>query len=136
MYCCEDNKVNIKAKLLVIDDDKHTRMLIRDVLDGTDIPVIESDCGKQALDLFKELREEIGLILLDIYLPDCDGWTLGGMIRQVSPQVPVIAISAIFPAELAAKYRTAGFTGYITKPFEMNRLKEIIVSYLHSPANR
>jgi two-component system NtrC family response regulator len=89
------------------------------MLDDTDIPVIESGCGKQ-----------------DIYLPGFDGWTLIGMIREVSPQVPVIAISAILPAELAAKYRTTGFTGYITKPFEMNRLKEIIVSYLHYPVSR
>jgi len=126
----DENKVNNTVKLFIIDDDLTTRILIREMLDDTYISIIESDCGTEAFEIFKERRHEIGLILLDIYLPGCDGWKLIGLIRQVDQQIPVIAMSAMLPSELAAKYRTAGFTGYISKPFDMIRLREIILSYL------
>jgi two-component system cell cycle sensor histidine kinase/response regulator CckA len=136
MYCKEGNKANVGAKLLVIDDDETTCMLIRETLDDTDIGIIETGFSTEAFDIFKNHRDEIGLVLLDICLPGCNGWTLIGMIRQLSPQITVIAISAMPPAELAEKCRTAGFNGYVSKPFDLNQLKQIILSYLYDSANR
>jgi CheY-like chemotaxis protein len=128
MCCCEDIKSDVMLKLLVIDDDETTRMLIRETLDDTDISIIETGNYTEALDIFRNQRDEIGLILLDIYLPGCDGWTLAGMIRQLDPKIPLIAISAIPPAELDVKFRTAGFNGYISKPFDIDQLRQIIKS--------
>jgi len=122
--------------LLIIDDDKTTRMLIKDILEDTSIPIMESACGEKAYELFKNYREKIGLILLDIRLPDCDGWSLIGSIRQLDQKIPVIAISAILPSELAAKYQLAGFTGYISKPFKVDELKEVIISYFSGLNNK
>ena len=118
-------------KLFIIDDDPLSRMLIREMLIDTDIVIIESDCGTKALDIFARHSKEIGLILLDIKLPDCDGWILSADIREVDPEIPIIATSALTPNELEGKYREALLTGYITKPFDMNRLREIIQCYLH-----
>ncbi len=125
-----------KRILLIIDDDKITRMLIKDILEGSGIPILESGCGEHAFELFKKHRGKIGLILLDIRLPDCDGWVLIGTIRQLDQHVPVIAISAILPSELAAKYQLAGFTGYISKPFKVDELQEVIISYFSGLNNR
>ena len=126
----DENKVRSTARLFIVDDDLTTRILISDMLDVTGIGIIESDCGTEAFEIFKRRRHEIGLILLDIYLPGFDGWKLISLIRQIDTQIPVIAISAILPFELAERYRAAGFNNYMSKPFDMIRLKEIILSYL------
>jgi DNA-binding NtrC family response regulator len=122
--------------LLIIDDDKSTRMLIKDILEDTGILIMESVCGEKAYELIKNYREKIGLVLLDIWLPDCDGWSLIGSIRQLDQKIPVIAISAILPSELAEKYQLAGFTGYISKPFKVDKLQEVIISYFSGMDNR
>ncbi len=122
--------------LLIIDDDKITRMLIKDILEGSGIPILESGCGEKACELFKNNRKKIGLVLLDIRLPDCDGWDLIGTIRQIDPHVPVLAVSAILPSELAANYQLAGFTGYISKPFKTDELQEVIFSFFCDQDNK
>lgn len=126
----DNNRVKKKSKLLVIDDNGQTQMLIRDLLEDTGINIIESDCGIKAFEIVKDLQDQIGLILLDIYLPDCDGWTLAEQIRQLSPNIPILAISAMLPVELAENCRSAGLNGYFSKPLDIIRLKETIISYL------
>ncbi|MGD2035093.1 MAG: response regulator [Bacteroidales bacterium] len=127
-----DNKIRSRSKLLIIDDDETTRILIKDVLEDTGIPILESGCGMQAYGILRNNRDEIGLILLDIRLPDYDGWLLITGIRRLAPEIPVIAISAIFPHELAAKYKSAGFTEYMAKPFDTQQLEAIVISYLQT----
>jgi len=58
-----------KRKLLLVDDDEATRILIKDVLEGANISIIELDCGLEAFYLFKKYSWEIDLVLLDIKLP-------------------------------------------------------------------
>jgi CheY-like chemotaxis protein len=119
-----------RRKLLVIDDDQNTRVLIREMLDGTGIGIIEAFSGTEAFEIYQSHRHETGMVLLDILLPGCDGWTLAGMIRRIDPLVPLIAISAMPPADLDARYRAAGFTGYASKPLQLNSLKQTIISCL------
>ena len=91
-------------------------MLYRDVLEELEIRIIETGCGREAYQLFSKYKEEVGLILLDIWLPGLNGWNLVEKIRQIDTWVPVFAISAIHPSELALKYEASGFTGFISKP--------------------
>lgn len=127
-----EKRPRVGNKLLIVDDDRVTRLLIRNLLEESDISVLESDCANKAYELFKNSWKEIGMILLDIRLPDYDGWTLAKLIRRLDPFIPILAISAILPAELAKGCQATGFTGYITKPFEIKQLKEIILSLLKS----
>jgi len=122
----------IKLKMLLVDDDEQTRMIISDLLDDTIIEVIESANGNEVLDIFIRNRAEIFLVLLDIWLPGCDGWQIIKLIRQIDPVVPVIAISAATPAEIIAHSAAAGFTDYMIKPLDLNRLRKMIMSYLET----
>jgi CheY-like chemotaxis protein len=119
--------------LFVIDDDETTRILIREMLNDADITIIETGCSTEVLDIIKGQKDNIGLILLDIYLPNCDGWTLASMIQQLDSKIPLIAVSASPPVDMELKYRNAGFKGYISKPFDIEQLRQIIYSYLHNP---
>lgn len=122
----------IRDKLLIVDDDSATRLLIRVILRDSGITIIEACNGIEALELFRLHYAEIFLILLDIILPAYDGWTVLGEFRKIQPEIPVIAVSGTFTMELQEKSAQAGLTKYISKPFNINEMKEIICSYYNS----
>ena len=107
-------------KILVADDDSNICELLRLYLEKEGfIPVIASN-GTQALDLFE--REQPELILLDIMMPQLDGWQVCRSIRSKS-KVPIIMLTAkgeVFDKVLGLEL---GADDYVTKPFEA---KEVI----------
>jgi CheY-like chemotaxis protein len=129
MYFIKQNHINVRDKLLVIDDDYATRLLIKEIVRDTKIIIIETGCGREAFDLFSNFSQEIFLVILDILLPVYNGWTLIQKFRQVDPGIPVIALSAISPQELAFKCELAGLSEYISKPFRIREIRQIINSY-------
>jgi DNA-binding response OmpR family regulator len=129
MYFIKQNNISVRDKLLVIDDDYATRLLIKNIVSDTKIIIIETGCGREAFDLFSNFSKEIFLVILDILLPFYDGLTLIQKFRQVDPWVPVIALSAISPQELAIKCKLAGLSQYLSKPFRVRELRQIINSY-------
>jgi CheY-like chemotaxis protein len=126
---------SINRKLLIIDDDEATRLLITEILEGTKVSIMETGCGMEARNLFKEYSFEIDLVLLDIKLPDYNGWELLKQFRQENPLVPVIALSAILPTELAKKCESTGFDGYFSKPFDIVEFKEFVGMFLKEDGN-
>jgi two-component system, OmpR family, response regulator ResD len=109
-----------KKKILVVDDEQLIRKLVGDFLKKQGYLIIEADTGKKALDIFEE-QKDIDLILLDIMLPECDGWTVCKGIRKTS-SVPIIMLTArseefdqLFGFEIGADE-------YIVKPFSPNIL--------------
>lgn len=101
-------------KILIVEDESRMRRLISDYLVREGYVTIEAENGKKALDLFES--EEIDLIILDIMMPQYDGWTVCREIRKNS-SLPMIMLTArseesdeLFGFEL-------GVDEYITKPF-------------------
>jgi len=82
-----------KKTILVVDDESKIRILLKDFLEREGYNVMESPDGKHALETFHNLSESIDLILLDVMLPEFDGWTVCKEIRKVS-QVPIIMLTA------------------------------------------
>lgn len=119
-----------KRKILLVDDDEATHILIRGILEGANINIIESWCGMEAHSLFRKYSRETDLILLDIKLPDCNGWELIRQFRSENYIKPIIAISAMNPKELKEKARCFGFNSYLSKPFDIKDLKKIVEFYL------
>ena len=122
-------KSSITPKLLLIDDDESSRILIRDILEGNVI-ILECGCGNQALDLYKKYTWEIDLVLLDIRLPDCNGWELLSKFRQINPLVIFVAISASSPAELVRRCNKGEIDAYVSKPFDIEQFKKLITLFL------
>lgn len=101
-------------KILIVEDEERMRRLIGDYLKREGFKIIEAEDGKQALEFFKS--ENVDLIILDIMLPEYDGWTVCREIRK-SSKVPIIMLTArseesdeLFGFELGADE-------YVTKPF-------------------
>ncbi|WP_202710191.1 response regulator transcription factor [Sporosalibacterium faouarense] len=103
-----------KINILVVEDEERLRRLVGDYLKVEGYSVIEAENGKIGLEIFN--KEKIDLVILDIMLPEYDGWTVCREIRKVS-DVPIIMLTArseesdqLFGFELGADE-------YVTKPF-------------------
>ena len=104
-----------KAKVLVVDDEARIRKLVKDFLEKEGYTVIEAEDGAAALDVFYS-DKEIGLILLDVMMPNTDGWSVLREIRQYS-KVPVIMLTALGEEADELKGFQLGVDEYISKPF-------------------
>ena len=115
------------APVLVVDDSLELHVLIRHVLAPCGYGIVFVEHGREAL-AFVE-RQLPALILLDLAMPDLDGWTFLTELRRRTPApVPVILCSAIpdLPQE-AARLQAAG---YLRKPFMPHHLRQIIRAHL------
>lgn len=104
-----------KAKILVVDDESRMRKLVRDFLSRADFDVMEAENGEQAVDIFYA-NKDIALILLDVMMPQMDGWAVCKEIRAVSA-VPIIMLTAKADEKDELKGFELGVDEYIVKPF-------------------
>ena len=77
--------------VLMVDDEARMRKLVKDFLMQKGYSVLEAADGEEALQVFEENQNKIGLILLDVMMPKLDGWSVLRQIRQVS-KVPIIML--------------------------------------------
>jgi CheY-like chemotaxis protein len=116
--------------ILIADDEEYNFDLLRTVIKAIGKPVILcAKTGKEAIELVRE-HPEIDLVLLDIQMPDVNGYKAYEEIRQLLPVVPIIAITAFVFAESKRKVLEAGFDMYVSKPISRNTIKIILNTYL------
>lgn len=104
-----------RYKILVVDDESRMRKLVKDFLVRSDYIVYEAQDGREAVDIFFE-KNDISLVLLDIMMPNMDGWQVCKEIRQYS-QVPIIMLTAKGDERDELQGFKLGVDEYITKPF-------------------
>lgn len=104
-----------KKKILVVDDESRMRKLIRDFLEREGYQISEAGDGKTALDIFRN-DKDISLIILDVMMPDMDGWEVCGEVRAVS-DIPILMLTARGEERDELKSFDAGADEYIAKPF-------------------
>lgn len=104
-----------RTKILVVDDESRMRKLVRDFLTRSNYEVVEAQDGAQALDLFFA-DHDISLIILDVMMPQMDGWEVCREIREYS-KVPIIMLTAKTDEKDELQGFQLGVDEYITKPF-------------------
>ncbi|MFT3858309.1 MAG: ATP-binding protein [Aquabacterium sp.] len=107
-------------KVLVVDDGHENRELVRLVLEETGLSVIEAENGQVALD--RLAKEQVDLILMDMQMPVMDGVTATRKLREMGIGVPVLALTANAMKGFEAELDSAGFTGFHTKPLNIDAL--------------
>ena len=107
-------------RILVVDDEKRMRVLVKDFLTKADFNVIEASNGGEALDIFYE-NKDIALIILDVMLPEKDGFVVLKQIRSFS-SCPVLMLTALSDVENKVKGLEFGADDYLTKPFSVEEL--------------
>ena len=102
--------------LLVVDDEKNARLYMEAVLKKNNYNVFTACDGKEALDILD--REHIDLVLLDIMMPNMDGYEFTEMLRSVNDTMPILMISAKQLPDDRRRGFLAGTDDYMTKPVD------------------
>lgn len=113
------------APILVVDDDRMVRTLVRMALEGSGYPIIEADGGEQALDLIDEQAPPLA-ILLDHHMPGMEGYVVLGELKKRLPKVPVIMMTADNSQKLSIQCFRQGADDFIAKPFDPDLLPIIV----------
>ena len=103
-------------QILVVDDDKNTRMLLKAVLQAENYTVFTAENGEAALDIMD--REHIDLVVLDIMMPKMDGYEFTKVLRESDNNLPILMVSAKqLPADKQKGF-LVGTDDYMTKPID------------------
>jgi DNA-binding response OmpR family regulator len=126
--------MNAAASVLVVDDDADMRSLVGELLARAGYQVTEAEDGRVALRLLYDERPD--LILLDISMPELDGWGTLERIREVS-DVPVVMVSALGAELEKVRALRGGADDYVTKPFGRQELLARVETVLRrAPASK
>ncbi len=110
---------SMKTSLLVVDDDVHILRMMQRMLELEGYRVLTASSGEAALDIFDE--ETPDLVLLDIMMPNMDGYTVCRRIREFS-QTPIVMVTGKDNDEEKVQGLDAGADDYVTKPFSAKEL--------------
>ena len=103
-------------QILVVDDDRNTRLLLRAVLQAENYTVFTAENGEDALQVMD--REHIDLVVLDVMMPKMDGLEFTRILRQTDNNLPILMVSARQqPADKRQGF-LVGTDDYITKPID------------------
>ncbi len=108
------------AKILYVEDDPNLGFVTRDSLEEEGFEIFHFTDGKEAWKSFK--KERFDLCLLDVMLPELDGFSLAEKIREQNAQIPIIFLSARVMQEDRIQGLKVGGDDYITKPFSVEEL--------------
>lgn len=113
-------------KVLIVEDVEDTRLFMRLQLEQHGFIVIEAADGKTAVDLAAQETPQV--ILMDLSLPVMDGFSAAKLIRQepTTKDVLIIAVTAHQETDFRSDAKNSGFDAYVTKPIDMNFLKDLI----------
>ena len=118
-------------KVLVVDDDLRNVFAITSVLELYGLTVVHAPSGQQGIDVL-HTDQDIDLVLMDVMMPEMDGYTTTAAIREI-PQfadLPVIAVTARAMQGDRDKSLAAGATDYVTKPVDTEELLGCIKRWL------
>ena len=110
------NEVNSMVNILVADDDKNTRLLMKAILEGAGYHVTVAVDGQDALDILE--KEHIDLVVLDVMMPRMDGYAFTETIRAGNSNLPILMVSAKQLPTDKHKGFLVGTDDYITKPVD------------------
>ena len=103
--------------ILVVDDEVRMRKLIKDFLVKKEYDILEAEDGEKAIQVYKENKSKIELILLDVMMPKLDGWSVLRQIRQEDETIPIVMLTARSEEQDELFGFELGATEYISKPF-------------------
>jgi two-component system KDP operon response regulator KdpE len=109
----------MSKSILVIDDDRELLTLLRLRLELEDLDVVTAEDGKKGLS--KALETHPDAIILDIMIPEMDGWSMYRQLRKIS-QAPIVILTTMASRQDKARWLAWGADDYITKPFSFEEL--------------
>jgi CheY-like chemotaxis protein/HPt (histidine-containing phosphotransfer) domain-containing protein len=118
--------------ILLVEDNKTNQYIAQSILEQAGFKVSKADDGNEGYQFFKEHHRLLDLILMDIHMPGMDGYTASDLIREIDPDVPIVAMTADAITGVEENCKSHGMDHYVSKPFEPDELIETILGVLKS----
>ncbi len=130
-YDMENNEtketISARRTILVVEDVESNFLLLKAII-GKIYTLLPAWNGMEAVEMYEQSQPD--LILMDIKMPEMDGLEATRIIREISREIPIIALTAFAFDDDRVKALEAGCNDYLTKPLSAPLLKETIVKYL------
>lgn len=115
------------AKVLLVDDSRLALMKLRKLFEGMGVEVIGAhQSGPEAIEAYKECRDDVDLVSLDLVMPGMDGLEVLAELKQFDPKVNVLILSSIVQPEIEAQARELGAAGILEKPYDAARIQAVL----------
>lgn len=120
----------MSGTILIIEDNAHNFYMMRFLLERKGFQVIGAENGRKGIE--EALRHRPEVILLDIQLPEMDGYAVAAALKEHAPlaDVPIISVTSYAMVGDRERILAAGATGYIEKPIDPETFVEEVTAYL------
>ncbi len=124
------NPTGPRELVMIVDDEDFVTLLAQRVLTDEGYRVITARDGFQAIDIYRKLKDQISLTILDFTMPVMDGADVFEELLQINPKVPVVLSSGFAEQERLRSMLSRGLRGFIPKPYTQQKLLTQIRSVL------
>jgi len=121
-----------RVTALLVEDEPAVHQTIRDLLEAFGLDVIEAGNGEEALNLFEDSADRIGLLLTDIVMAGMSGWELATRITASKSSIKVIYVSGYSRSEMREGHEMRPGDLFLQKPFSLDKLQHALESVLGS----
>ncbi len=115
---------------LIAEDDPSNFYLLKENLKKYKVNILWAKNGNEAIEIFSQNKDDISIVLMDVQMPEINGYEATRLIKEMKPEVPVIAQTAYALAGERDASRRAGCDDYISKPLMMKELLFILNKFL------
>ena len=130
----KNNQSLSDIKVMVVDDNQYNREIACELLRENGAHIIECASGSEAVDYIKYRNGIVDIILMDVCMPDMDGFEATRLIRQLEKDrwqdIPIVAMTANAFDEDRKKALEHGMNGHIAKPFDIDTFAETVLEYV------
>ncbi|MDE6677634.1 MAG: response regulator [Ruminococcus sp.] len=116
-------------EILLVDGNEINAEIQKMMIESHGINVQTAFSGAEAVRMTKE--NDFFMVLMDIHMPEMDGYEATRLIRQFNKSVPVIALTADDISEVEGKFSENGINGYLSKPIQPDELQELLQNYIN-----
>jgi CheY-like chemotaxis protein len=124
------------SKIMIVDDEEKIRYIVRKMLEGEGYKVLEAEGGKQCLEIIK--KEKPDLILMDVMMPEMDGWEAAKEVKKDDANKDIIISMLTVKSEDEDKIKSldeASADWHIAKPIKRDKLLQTVGWLLTKPLN-
>ena len=119
------------GKILIVDDSKFLRQMLRRALEEKQYIVVEAIDGYEGIEMLKQ-NQDVKLICCDINMPRLDGLSMCKMVKEMPEykHIPILIVTTEASAEIKAEGKKVGVLGWVTKPFDAQKLQAAVEQLL------
>ena len=117
-------------RILLVDDNKLNRDIIRGILLGSGIIIDDAENGISAVEIFQQNTVNYDLVLMDIQMPGMDGYEATSKIRKINKNIPIFALTADALISDIEKTHAAGMDKHLNKPIDVNQFFTALLDFV------